>query len=261
MGHEIILLKDTIEHFHDYILDRSQVITQQVVGQNVEFKQERLTVYHEAYVLRLLEVLGKNYIGLKQLIGEALFEKLARDYVRTYPSHHFSVSYFGRHFSKFLAGRPGVKPLWVELAQFEWVMQLIIEAKDAPQLTFEDMKVLDPEAWANLILIPHPSLQIIPFFYPIPQLWQALRHDSKRPALKRHKKPVQWLMWRFNQQVFFFATNHEQYVMMQALERGENFSQVCEGLCKIMDEENIINFAAQTLRQWITEGVFSEFRV
>lgn len=261
MANETVSLKQTIKNFHDYILDKSEMITQQVVGQDMAFKHERLGVYYEGYVLRLIEVLEKNYIVLKALVGEEFFEKLSRDYIRSYPSNHFSVAYFGRHFGKFLSSYPEVEPVWVEIANFEWAMQLVIEAKDAPQLTFEDMSALNPEAWGNLVLIPHPSLQILPFYYPTPQLWQAIRHEKAHPAIERQEKPIHWLMWRFNRQAHFFSTTEEQLVMIQALNRGENFSEVCESLCKIMDEEKIINFAAQTLRQWITEGVFSEFKV
>lgn len=259
------LLRDTVENFHDYILDKGNAIAEQIVGETPEFKQIRLNVYHEGYVLRLLEIMGKNYIVLKTLMGEELFEQVAYEYIRACPSQHFSVSYIGRHFSEFLANHLSdqqiIEPVWVEIAQFEWAMQLIIEGEDAPQLTFADMSALKPESWGDIVLLPHPSLKILPFHYATPTLWQAVRHDRERPALLRQEKPTQWLMWRFNRQVFFFATTFEQYTMMTALQQGETFSQVCERLCSLMSEDDVIHFAAQTLRQWIEEGVFTEFKL
>ncbi len=259
---EVVSLEDTIENFHDFILDRNQLIEQEIVGPDQAFKLARLNVYYEGYALRLLENLEKGFVGLKVLLGTEQFQKLGRDYLRSYPSNHFSIRYFGRHFAKFLASHDEVEPLYVEIAQFEWFLQDIIDAKDAPHLTFEDMAALSPDAWGNLILTTHPSFMTTTFFYPTPQIWQATQHTSEEaPSMLREEKPVHWLMWRFNHQSRFLAITDEQLAMIQAIQEGHNFSQVCEKLCEIMDEEQVINFAAQTLRQWITEGLFSEFRV
>src|SRR5262245_50886814 len=121
------LLKDTIANFHDYVLDKSEAIAGQIIGRDAESKRVRLNVYHDGYMLRLLEVLGKNYTALKILMGEAHFDRLAGDYVREYPSHHFSIGYAGRYFSQFLSSQPQIEPVWIEVADFEWKMQLIIE--------------------------------------------------------------------------------------------------------------------------------------
>lgn len=253
-----ISLKDSIENFHAYILDKSEQIIHHITGPDEVFKRERLGVYYEGYFLRLLEILEKTFIVLRQLIGKEQFNQLGREYIRVYPSEHFSVRYFGRCFSNFLANHSEIDPTYVEMAAFEWSLEHVIDAKDAPQLTFEELAVLSPESWAELTLTTHPSLLIVSFSYPTPQLWQAVRHDKDRPAPQHTEQPVDWLMWRFNRKALFLAMSPEQRVMMQAIQNGENFSQVCEGLCAIMDEDKVIHFAAQTLRQWVEEGIFSE---
>lgn len=254
-------LRETIENFQAYILDKDSTIEDSVVGPDEEFRHTRLGVYYEAYSLRLLEILGRAFPAIKQLAGEELFEKLGREYLRDFPSHYFSVRYFGTHFKEFLANTPDIDPLWVEMARFEWALEDATDGKDAAQLTFEEMSTLNPESWGVLTLTTHPSVQMLPFFYPTPMLWQSLLREQEKPELTRQEEPTYWLLWRCNRQTFFRAMNAEQLWMMRAIQQGQTFSQVCEGLCELLEEEKVVPFAAETLRTWITEGVFSEFHL
>lgn len=254
-------LRETIENFHAYILEKDTAIENDIVGPDLEFRRARLGVYHEGYSLRLLEILGKTYPAIKKLAGDELFEQLGHEYIHNFPSNTFSVGYFGQHFHNFLANSSTTDPIWADMALFEWALEESISAKDAAQLTFEDMAKLSPESWAELKLVIHPSMQTLPLFYATPSLWQALMQGKEKPELVRHEQPVHWLLWRYNRQTYFRPMNAEQLWMIHAIQEGQTFSQVCEGLCEFLDEEKVIPFAAETLRHWITEGVFSEFQL
>ncbi|HVV67656.1 MAG TPA: DNA-binding domain-containing protein [Gammaproteobacteria bacterium] len=255
-------LRETIENFQNYVLDKDNaLIEHSIQGLDAAFKQTRLDVYHAAYSLRLLEVLSLNFAMLKVFVGEELFERLGRDYIHSYPSNHFSVRFFGRHFSQFLTTHPEATPVLAELADFEWALGQTLDAKDAPQLTFEQMAALDPDAWANLKLTLHPSLRQLNYFYPTPKLWQALSNKTEHPVLEPEEKPVTWIMWRFNLKSHFCTASPEQLWMLEAMQSGQTFSEICAGLCDWLTEDKVVSFAAETLRQWITEGIFSEFEV
>jgi len=253
--------QDTLENLQAYVLDQDPAIETQVVGETSKLKRERLDVYREGYALRLLEILEKNFPVLRKLMGEELFEKLGRAYITAYPSHHFSIRYFGRYFSKFLSSSADVQPEYVDVALFEWTLETVMESPDAPQLTFETMSAIPPEAWANLQLVTHPSLQVVPFFYNAPKIWQAVQHETEMPEIKFNETPNQWLIWRFNRQAYFCPVSPEQLWMLNALQSGKSFSAVCEGLCEFLTEEEVTQFAAETLRNWIVEGVFSEYKL
>ncbi len=95
-------LQETLEQFQSFILNDEPAIEENISGNDEEFRFTRLNVYRHGYALRLLEILGKDFGGLQILIGCETFDKFGRDYIQSYPSNHFSVRYFGRHFSKFL---------------------------------------------------------------------------------------------------------------------------------------------------------------
>lgn len=252
-----ISLRETIENFQAYILEGGTKIQQEIVGDQ-DVKDTRLDVYQEGYFLRLLETLSRDFPVVAKLAGEDVFEQLGRDYIRSFPSTHFSIRYAGQHFSRFLSSID-VDPLWSEMAAFEWSLGNTTDAKDAPQLTFEEMAAISPESWGELKLTTHPSLEILSFSYRIPPLWQHLLLDSEKPKTDREQKPFHWLVWRFNRQSYFRPADENQFRMIHAIQAGDTFSEVCAGLCEHLEEDKVISFAAETLRAWITEGIFSTF--
>lgn len=254
-------LQEILENFQAYVLDKDTQITQTIMGPDQAFRETRMNVYYEGYALRLLELLCKNFGALHILAGDELFERFGRDYISSHPSHHFSIRYFGQHFSEFLATHPESEPIFSEVAAFEWALEQAMDAPDAPHLCFEDLAKLPPEAWGNLTLKTHPSLQIIEFSYPTPTLVSAIQKDEDRPTLTRVEPSTPWLIWRFNLKALFQSLSAEQQQMMQAIQSGQTFAEICDALCQIMEEEKVVSFAAENLRRWISEGIFSEFRV
>lgn len=252
-------LRKTIQDLQAYVLEQDTAIEQQLAGPDQEYKDIGLGVYQEGYFLRLLEGLSRDFPAVEKLAGEATFEELGREYIRHCPSTHFSIRYIGQHFAKFLSECAGLDPSWSEMAAFEWALENTVDAKDAPQLTFEEMATLSPDSWSGLKFETHPSLETVFFSYAIPALWQNLIQGKEKPALVRVDKPVCWFIWRFNRQSYFRSVDENQLRMLHAIQAGNTFSEVCDGLCEYLEEEKVIAFAAETLRAWISEGLFTRY--
>lgn len=253
-------LQETIENFQTFILQNDRQIEKEVVGETKEICQERLDVYYQAYSLRLMETMAHTYPVIQILAGEELFDRIGREYTLTYPSNHYSIRMFGRHFGKFLATHSEAQPGWVEMAEFEWALGEVIDAPDSPQITIDDLSTLSPEAWSDLTLKTHSTLQHHSFLYPTPALWQSVQQKIERPQVLCKEKPENWIIWRFQLRSLFTAISSEQLTMLQAIQSGQTFSEVCATLCDLMSEDQVVTFVAQTLRQWINEGIFSEFK-
>jgi hypothetical protein len=256
-------LRETIENFQAYMLGENTDIEQEIIGATQDFKDTRLGVYQTGYFLRLLEGLSRDFPAVKKLAGKKKFEELGYDYIHSFPSTHFSVRYVGQHFPQYLADNKKLDPMWSQMAAFEWALENAIDAKDAHQLTFEEMSKLNPESWAGLKFKTHPSLTVLVLFYATPTLWQYLiqKKVKKKPTLKHQTEPTHWLIWRFNRQSYFRPMTENQFWMMNAIQKGKTFSEICSGLCEHLEEEKVVPFAAETLRTWISEGVFSEYHI
>ena len=94
----------------------------------------RLSIYAEAYYLRILECLGKDFKETKKILGDELFAKLVVDYLKIYPSKYTSIDEVGCHLPVFLLNYELViqEYPWVpDVAQFEWMQLESFYAEDS----------------------------------------------------------------------------------------------------------------------------------
>lgn len=151
--------------------------------------ERSLAIYQYGYKARLLECLRADYPVLKALLGEALFELFALEYLETYPSTSYSLFQLGERFPDFMQDScPDISRLTeskqaryqlpIELARLE---RLRVNAMRSPGVEnhtqhepdyccLEQLKQLRPKTPATLGLMR--SVHNLPDYY------QAL-HGSK----------------------------------------------------------------------------------
>jgi len=250
-------LREIQENFQDYVLQHEQpAIRDSVVSTAKVNADVRLNVYKNAYSLRLIEILASYFPMLQQWVGEDVFNNMMLKYIEAYPSNHFSVRYFGRHFHQFIAN-DFLKPEQAEMAYFEWSLEGALDAIDGPHLIIDDMAKIPPESWAGLQLQPHPSACLIKLYYNVPEIWLALKDEKSPPAVAKQKDSAMWLLWRWQTQAYFCSLSEQQLWMFTALQQGQSFADICEGLSEMMPEDDVALFAGNNLSGWVNEGVFT----
>lgn len=251
-------LKTTQNNFQAFLLEGENAIQQEVVPEGKASIDTRLAIYRNAYYLRLIDILGMDYGVLKTIVGPDTFKQLAVNYINAHPSKSYSIRAFGRNFPQHLTTETEIPAYLAEMANFEWELTAVLEAKDAPHVTIEEMSQVPPDAWATLKFELHPSVKFMDFQYNIPEIWKLVREDEQAtPNPIQSETKQHWLLWRFNLESYFAPLNTEQLFMLQAIQAGKNFGEICEELCQWLDEEEVIQFAAGNLRTWIGDGVFS----
>lgn len=256
-----ISLQQLQEVFQAYMLEGDKSILNEIINTPLASAELRMDVYRDAYYLRLIDILAMDYSVLKEWVGEETFSELASDYIDAYPSNQFSIRIFGRHFSKFLATHATAAPILKELATFEWKIAEVLDAADAPHITFEDVTKIPPESWGEMEFVLHPSIQIVPFFFNTPELWRALKEEQTPPEVIQQEIPITWLFWRFNHEAYFISINEPQLAMLQLIQSNKNFGEICEDLTEFFAEEEVVQFAAGTLRSWVDQGIFSAVKL
>lgn len=252
-------LSDTIARFHDYILGKSDAIEQLVVGDKLQFRKQRLSVYAQGYLLRFYEALSSDFPALKKWLGERTFESFVDSYVAKFPSRCYALQDFGAHFETFLRSLPKerLSPVAAEMAAFEWALSQATLSEDALRLNFDTLSLIPPEKWGDLTFTLHPSVHILQCTYDVPALWQhLLQTDQKKPALNPQESPIYCVVWYVNQQSCFRKLTPAAHKMLQLIAQGTLFSEVCQSLCDQIEDEKGLPFVAATLRAWITEGLF-----
>lgn len=254
-----ITLQQLQERFLTYITEADSQILPEIISTPKASTVLRLDVYQNAYSQRLVEILAMNFPVLKQLMGEEKFIELGNAYVKAYPSNHFSIRIFGRHFSKFLKTQSHLEAVYIEIATFEWALAEVQEAEQAPALSIEAMSQIPHDAWATLCFTMQPNIRALSFSYNAPEVWRAIDSNEEQPQIEQYNDPVHWMFWSCNNQAFFTQLNPQQYFMLNAIREGHSFGEICEDLCEWLEEDAVIQFAAGTLRSWVEEGVFTAY--
>lgn len=213
----------------------------------------RLSVYSDAYRLRLIEALEGNYPILAELLGTETFATLATQYLDAHPSQHYSIRWFGHRFAEFLNATQSHQPGLAELAAWEWATAHAFDAADAACLMQADVAALAPAAWGALQLRTHPSLTKLQVHSNIVDIVKASADNAPLPT-PSVADATEWCIWRQNLNVRYRSLD---VIEARAIDRalhGATFGEVCEHLAEFIPPDHVPLRAAGFLKQWLEEN-------
>lgn len=248
--------------FQDYLLQSSNDIQDAIVSTAKVPASTRLAIYRDAYQLRLIDALVTTYPALYAYLGSEAFETLADEYIQKYPSTYRSIRWFGDKLADFLIEHADYKNFEQvsELAKIEWTMALVFDARDSRLVTLEMMQSIPVDAWENMRLVLHPSVQCLILSWNSFEIWQAIMSDEDPPDALQTTTPSHWVVWRHALETQYSFLEDEVAYALSALSRGETFGELCEGLCQWQEAHNAPLRAASLLKGWIIEGLIESIQ-
>jgi len=250
--------------FQTYLLKGEKAAIRPIITDEKRFGADRgLKVYYDAYRIRLCEILKLDFPKTYAMMGDEHFEPAFATYLDQFPSQHFSVRYFGQHFSEFLRNTAPYNdfPVLAEMAEFEWSVAFTIDASDGPVVNTEAFAQVSPENWPNLCFSLHPAVTHRFFHYDTPQLWQLIENEEELRAPVKQPNPVCWLFWRKDQRSFFRSCNSAQQTMLEGIISLQPFGELCENLLSLLPENEVAAFVAQNLYQMVQDGMISNITI
>lgn len=211
----------------------------------------RLAVYTDAYRWRLIEALEANYPVLAILLGPDAFTALCIGYIEAHPSKHFSIRWFGHQLADFIAETSST-PWLVELARWEWSTAHAFDAADGTLLTRDRIEQLAPEAWPELTLKWHPSLQHVVTTTNVVALVQAAADQLPLPTLCESDR-IAWCIWRKDLAVLYRSLDVIESSAITRIGDGAVFADLCEHLADSLPVDAVPHKAAALLKQWLEE--------
>lgn len=217
--------------------------------------EKRLSIYHDAYRLRIIEALSTVYPQLKALLGNVLFNKIAREYITAYPSTHTNLRWYGSQMQEHLLVKLAQHPVAAEMAEFEWALSLAFDAEDVRELGLLDLSAVPPENWVNLSFKFQPAINLVRTHWNAIKMWQALEADETPPKPTQLDACQSWLIWRkdFNSQ--FRTMAESEVIALNMAMMGATFGEICASLEVDMGEEQAMTAAAQYLADWLGNGL------
>lgn len=235
----------------------SQAFKTRIIDDTKVGADKRLSIYADAYRLRIIEALSAAYPKLHKLLGDDLFDTTARRYIDQYPSKYRNMRWVGDRMSEHLLKVLPQHPIAAELARFEWALGLAFDAKDASIVTVQDLAAIPPDKWGGLSFFLHPAVQLLELEWNVIPVWQALDAEATPPSPLQNKAPC--LVWRTDLNSHYRSLDVQEFKALQQIQAGVSFGDLCETLFETLGESSTQQ-AAQYLASWLETGIISQIK-
>jgi hypothetical protein len=210
---------------------------------------ERLEIYNRQYWFRLLDCLHDDYPGLRVIVGQRAFMKLATAYLARHPSISYSLRDLGGRLEAFLRDEPQWaaprEKLAVDMVRFEWAQVVAFDGPSKPAISPDDVLDVPPD---RLRLNLQPYLSLLELDYAVDDFLLAvkaresgvLRNEASNAvgsgpkARKRGRAlrlPAQQKVYlavhRHHNQLYFKRLEPEAFAILSALGGGETVETAC----------------------------------
>ena len=188
----VMTLAETQALFHEVLTSAEPVAADRIdacfAGTPEHPAVERVAIYANMYLWRLVEALRETFPNLVRFLGDEGFAALAGDYLRRHPSEHHDVGQVGRRLAAFLRQYPDPeRPDLADLAELEWARHQVFFAPPAEPAGAEAFAGLDAEAFSRTGVALSPALRVLVLDHAATPLWRQLEDgQASRPSVARH---------------------------------------------------------------------------
>lgn len=235
---------------------------------------DRLQIYNQQYWWRLLSGFSDDFRGLRAVLGQRKFDKLAMAYLHECGSHSWNLRDLGSRLGQFIIDHPETifphGPLATEMAAVEWARVIAFDGGQLPVLNAEEFVTRKPE---KMVLGVQPYITLLELQYPIDFLLKRLKHAENAPAsnavsrstssrpvrliAKSSTAPIHLAVHRSKLSVYYKRLEPEAYRLLQALRDGFPLETACGiAFASSFDPPEVI---AEKVRTWFSAWMSFEW--
>lgn len=248
--------------FQAYLNDTQTAVAfkQHMINDEKVGVDKRLSIYADAYRLRIIEALASAYPKLKMLVGDDFFDEAARLYIDKYPSHFCNMRWVGAQMAAHLQQILPQHPVAGQMAQFEWALGLAFDAEDAPSKTLQDLANIAPDNWPNLVFDLHPSLNLLDLQWNIVAIWNALDKETTPPEATQKHAPC--MIWRQDLNAHFQTISDQEFNLIKLMALKATFGELCEAVenARTENDADAMQQVATYITSWLNLGLISNIQ-
>lgn len=206
---------------------------------------ERLEIYNRQYWFRILSALSEDFPGLRAIIGETRFDKMAVEYLYDRPSQSFTLRNLGsrleswlREHLEYIAGNEAIA---LDMVRLEWAEIESFDEAARPRLTEADLPALGPDPHFQL----QPHIRLLDLNYPVDDLLIKVRSEleetdivsnavterthsrTRRPRLPGAARTF-LAVHRADNTVYFKRIDREAFTILSSLREGMTLSNAVD---------------------------------
>ncbi len=252
-------LAELQDRFMSAILKGSDEILDFIPGNSRTGRETLLSVYRNAYLLRLVGVVASDHEYLKAYLGDERFDSMARAYVRAHPSHSPNARWYAQCLPEFLMSEPtyNARRELAEIAAIERALNLAFDARDEAVVGLDILRTFPPERWGELVFRPQASAQRLDLGTNAYDIWLALKARLAPPPAECLQEPQNFLVWREDVMPKIRPIGREEAMMWDEAVKGAPFGALCELVAVFGNSEEAALRAAQYLQSWLSGGLLA----
>jgi hypothetical protein len=210
---------------------------------------ERLEIYNRQYWFRILDCLYDDYPGLRAVIGERKFMKMATAYLSQYPSDSYTLRDLGNRLEQFLRDQPHWstprEELALDMIRFEWAQVVAFDGPSNPPVTPDDILDTPP---SQLLLGLQPYLSLLELNFAVDDFLIAVKKGESavlrgeasnamdgapKAAIRRKRvrfpkrEEVYLAVHRHDNMLYYKRLDREAFAILTSLGRGITVEDAC----------------------------------
>jgi hypothetical protein len=232
-----------------------------VAGNDRLTPAEQADLYRQQFWLRHLDCLREDYPGLRALVGDDVFEALARAYLVAHPPRTPSLRDLGadlvpfaEHWSGLASISPGSAALEM-LAYEQRFIDLFDGAEPAP-LDAQKLSALGEDAWERARIVLHPLLARLRLAYPV-HLYRLASIDAETPPPFPEPRDVALVLYRSGRVIQYDEVHPLALALLDELAAGQPLGAACERVSAKLESTEQETFAASIgawFQDWTAKG-------
>jgi hypothetical protein len=229
---------------------------------------ERMSVYQNAYVARLVQCLEAEFPAVRHAVGEETFLQFATAHLTRHPPHSYTLGQLGADFAETLQSlrpprdetTPDFGDFLVQLAAYERTVSEVFNAEGPERggrLEAAALAQLSADDLHRCRLEFYPCVRLLEGDFPVHEYVTAVRHD-------RHPEPppprkVRLVLHRQEYVVRRFEVAGWQYAVLKELIGGQTIAAALEAALAKSEKRGDLPSSAVfgAFEQWAREGLFS----
>jgi hypothetical protein len=187
-----------------------------------------------------------NELGyLYAYLGDITFNKLTRDYLRSYPELPIDPAAVKKNLLKYIGAQPLVQrnPEILELADLELALNFALNAPDEKLLDVQAFEKLASPKREQIIFNVVSSAQILLFKQNTTSIWSALKCEERPPKPHLLDEPQNLLVWRQGDAPRFRLLGRDEAFLFNLISQNTNLrSALLQMNSETTDAEEILNY-------------------
>ena len=219
--------------------------------------QDRLAIYHNAYRVRLIDVLFDTFEHTATYLGDDWFRQLSSIYVQSHHSTHNNIGLYGQEFPQFLAKNLADDEEVSELALMDWKLRRAFDGADSIPMTHDDLEQLATGKSDIACLKPVPTLSVSTQHFNTLDIWQAINQDQRPPVAERLHQPVDILIWRKGHSPHFRSLSKIEASAIACVFSGLTLNAIGAALEKEFPDTDVVTEFGLTLHRWLDDQLLT----